>query len=212
MIVTILSALSLIFSQYFFSGKQLGLTDVLDKWYVISVSFAILLGVINLTRVHVNHIRRRREGWWNSIALLICMYGYSALAIQQTVDGPQAVWIYNNVITPGDSTMFALIAFFIASAAYRAFRVRTKEATVLLIAAVLVLLGRAPIGDAFVKGWGSGFWRFPSWGEAADWVMNVPNTGGFRAIIIGAAIGAFAVAFRILLGLERAHLGGTGAK
>ncbi len=94
-----------------------------------------------------------------------------------------------------------LIAFFIASASYRAFRVRTKEATVLLITAVLVLLGKAPLGDALINGWGS----------VADWVLNVPNTGGFRAITIGAVIGAFATGFRIMLGLERAHLGG-GAK
>lgn len=202
MIVTVLSGLVVVFSRYFHYGMQLGLMDTLDKWYLISAAFAVLLGVVNMTRVHVGYIKRRKEGWWNSIVLLICLYAYAILAIQQTVDGPQAAWIFNNIITPGDSTMFALIAFFIASAAYRAFRVRTKEATVLLITAVIVLLGKAPIGDAMINGWGS----------VADWILNVPNTGGFRAILIGAAIGAFATGFRILLGLERAHLGGTGTK
>lgn len=202
MILTVLSGLVVIFSRYFHYGMQLGLMDTLDKWYLVSSSFAILLGIVNLVKIHWGYIRRRKEGWWNSIVLLLCLFGYGILTVQQTVDGPQAAWIFNNIITPGDSTMFALIAFFIASAAYRAFRVRTKEATVLLVAAVIVLLGKAPIGDALINGWGN----------VADWILKVPNTGGFRAIIIGAAVGAFATGFRILLGLERAHLGGSGTK
>lgn len=208
MIITILSGLIVIFAGYFDLGKQLGLKDTLGKWYLVSVAFAVLLGVVNMTKIHIGHIRRRKEGWWNSIVLLLCLYGYGALAIQQTVEGPQADWIFKNVIVPTEATIFGLIACFIASAAYRAFRVRTKEATVLLAAALIVLVGKASVGNYIVPGWG---W-FPSLNSMADWILATPNTGGFRAITIGAFIGAFATAFRILLGLERAHLGGTGAK
>ena len=56
-------------------------------------------------------------------------------------------WIFNNIFTPLSSTMFALLAFFVASASYRAFRIRNFEATLLLIAGIILMLGRVPVGE-----------------------------------------------------------------
>ena len=106
-------------------------------------------------------------------------------------------FIFKYMYTPLQSTMFSLLAFFMASAAYRAFRARTKEATCLLIAAFLVMLGRVPIGEAL---WS----RF---GDIAQWIMDVPNMAGQRAIQIGAALGIVSASLRILLGLEQEYLG-----
>jgi len=100
-------------------------------------------------------------------------------------------------MSPLGAAMFAMLAFYIASASYRAFRMRSLEATILLISAVLVMLGRAPIGELM---WN----QFPT---IATWLLNIPNTAGQKAIMIGSAIGAFATSLRILLGIERGHLG-----
>lgn len=106
-------------------------------------------------------------------------------------------WIYRYVFDPCNSTMFALLAFFIASAAFRAFRARNVEAALLLGAAILIMLGRIPIGRAISD-------VLPA---VADWVVDVPNNAGRRAIMMGAALGAIATGLRIILGLERSHLG-----
>jgi hypothetical protein len=105
--------------------------------------------------------------------------------------------MYDYVFYPCNATMFALLAFFIASAAFRAFRARNAEAALLLGAAIIIMLGRAPIGRAISD-------MLPL---ISDWILDVPNNAGRRAIMMGAALGAIATGLRIILGLERSHLG-----
>jgi hypothetical protein len=112
-------------------------------------------------------------------------------------DGRVFVWIYDHVFDPCNSTMFALLAFFVASAAFRAFRARNAEAALLLGAAILVMLGRAPLGRSISD-------VFPDFGQ---WLIDIPNNAGRRAIMMGAAIGAIATGLRVIVGLERSHLG-----
>ena len=61
-------------------------------------------------------------------------------------DGTFIKWLFDSAYSPIDMTMFALLAFFVASASYRAFRIRNFEASLLLIAGVLVMLGAIPVG------------------------------------------------------------------
>lgn len=113
------------------------------------------------------------------------------------LEGRVFTWLYDYVFDPCNSTMFALLAFFIASAAFRAFRARNVEAALLLGAAILVMLGRVPIGSLISE-------SFP---YISDWLVDVPNNAGRRAIMMGAALGAVATSLRVILGLERSHLG-----
>ena len=105
--------------------------------------------------------------------------------------------LFNNVLVPAQSSLFAMLAFYIASAAYRAFRVRTWLAAVLLVTAFVVMLRIVPLPEPFAT------WN----GDLVRWILAVPNLAAKRAIIIGLALGAVAYCIKILLGIERSYMG-----
>ena len=200
LLLTTLMGLFICFSRWFWLGQLWELDTIADRWRIISAGFACLVGVINLTQVHGKNVQRRRSEWPYSLILLIAMYGYLVLSLYETVEGDTARWVYDAMFAPIGAAMFALVAFFITSAAYRVFRVRTREATVLMITAVIAMLGFAPIGDVLISGWG----------DLAQWLIGTPQSAMRRGITIGARLGSMAGAMRIILGLERAHMGGYG--
>ncbi len=67
-------------------------------------------------------------------------------------DGSLFQWMFKYVFSPLSATMFALLAFFVASASFRAFRARNFEASLLLVAGIIIMLGRVPIGS-LISSW-----------------------------------------------------------
>lgn len=186
--------------QYFKPREPFaGLFNTFNQWFLIIAVFALLLGLLNLVGIHVRKLRKRDKGWGYSIVLLC---GLAVTVITGATGGigtrSPFDYIFVNVQQPMGATMFALLAFFIASASFRAFRARNIDATLLLIAAVLVMLGRVTIGSLIYS-------KFP---DVADWIMSYPNMAGQRAIMIGIALGTVSYSLRVILGIERTYLGG----
>lgn len=90
------------------------------------------------------------------------------------------------------SAMFSLLGVYIAAAAYRAFRIRTFESSLMMIAAILVMLGQIPF-YAFISDDLPGI---------RQWLLEVPNSAAFRAIKIGAAVAGLIMAFRMWFSIE----------
>jgi len=186
--------------QYFIPHRPFSeVYRLFNQWYLVVAVFAMILGIGNLIKIHSVRLRRRGSGWQYSIVLL-CSLGVMGVAglgwgIER---GGFFDYLYWNMYYPLSSTMFALLAFFVASASYRAFRARTAEATLLLASAILVMLGRVPLGNYLL-------YRLPLLG---DWIMSYPNMAGQRAIMIGIALGVVSTSLRIILGIERTYLAG----
>ena len=116
-------------------------------------------------------------------------------------------YLFDNVYQHLSATMFALLAFFIASAAYRAFIGRTLESNLLLGAAVLVMLGNTTLGSN-LTGWLPQSLNWLHLPNVSAFIMKFPNTAGQRAIMISAGLGIIGSSLRLILGIERSYLGG----
>jgi hypothetical protein len=194
------------------------LGDDFSLYFDIIAVFAFLLGGGNLIRVHVTKIKKKREDWLFSIVTLagfVVMLAAGLLKIGNPggIQGDVAAIgslfndLYMFIFTPLQASMFALLAFFVGSASYRAFRAKNKEATILLLAAFVILLGRTPLGLWVTEGLADTSLSFLQIPNLANWIMDVPNLAGQRAIMIGIALGVISMSLRVILGVERTYLG-----
>lgn len=172
LIITFLTGLIMVV-QFFIPHRPIGqIGSGVLSWYTIIAGFTLLLGIDSLIGLHVRKLQRRQSGWGYSIMLILGVLLSLALGIYSEVKygsalsfGSPFMYLYTYIVVPLQATMFSLLAFFIASAAYRAFRARTLEATLLLVAATIVMLGRVPAGAALwanFQSWPSGSWTSPT--------------------------------------------------
>jgi hypothetical protein len=188
--------------QYFIPHHSVAdMQERILMWLQTLLAFAFLLGTVSLIKVHYHKIRNRADDRaYSYVALtgLVVMIGLGFIHPDHNLPGSPFSLMFLNVQVPIEATMFSLLAFYIASAAFRAFRARTLEATLLLVAAAIVMLGRVPIGDLI----------HPKIPEATRWILEVPNLASKRGVMIGVGLGMMATALKIVLGIERAWMGG----
>lgn len=214
--------LSMYIPKVFLADPDVGMSPRVDAYLIIVAGFALPLGIVNVIQNSSRRAARREKGWPYSVVLLVGLvitgafgvYGaFSGEGIGFRPDGTSTPfkWIEDNAFRPLQATIFALLAFFMASAAFRAFRARNTEATILLVAGVLVMMGRVPLLE-FLAAPFPGLHPIAAAGSQklgllTEWIMNVPNSAAQAGIIIGAALGAAAMAIRVILGIERSYLG-----
>ena len=191
--------------------------NIFGDWISIVQAFAIWLGMLNLAYVCWVKVQRKSDGWPYALITIISMLimlvvGF--ITVTNAIHGDTShraagtgfKWMYDVIYTPLTSTMFSMLAFFVASASYRAFRARSFEASLLLITGFLVMAGRVPLFDPLLQP----IWNYPFFSSFSEWIMSYANAAGQRAIMIGIALGIMSSSLRIILGIERSHVGGEG--
>jgi hypothetical protein len=173
------------------------------------------LGLFSLLRIHTVNIVRRRTGWFNSLALIVSAAAMVVFGLWSRANMNHAPWVdqvykhlFDGIFQNMDAAMFSLIAFFILSAAYRAFRIRSFEASILMASALIVLLGLSfgslITGKIPAEGFEANF-RLETW---SSWLLNVISSPALRAIDFGIGLGGLAMGLRIWLGIEKGALFG----
>jgi hypothetical protein len=195
---------------YLFKNPFSPYLDAIGTALMVMGAFTLLLGVINMAMVHGRNITRLRKGWYNSLAFFVALFVMILFGIWNSFTTKNEFvkhtydLLFKGFYVPLNSTMFSLLAFYMATAAYRAFRLRSGEATVLVVAAFLVMLGQVPVG-VWLTHWlptnsAAGSFRLEN---IALWLLGVLNMAGLRAVGFGIGIGALAIALRMWLNLER---------
>ncbi|OGL44040.1 MAG: hypothetical protein A2161_16050 [Candidatus Schekmanbacteria bacterium RBG_13_48_7] len=204
-------AICFIFGMFFILSNFISyipwknLAERFNIWALIIISFAYVLGMGNVIRIHYHKIRDRREGYIYSvvtIATLSVMILFGICIPEKWFggykDGSVFDWFFYNTCVPMQATMYSLLAFYIASAAFRAFRVRSFQASLLAITAVIVMMGRVSFGELI----------WPDFPRFIEWIMGNLQMAGKRGILIGASLGAISTGLKILLGIERTYISG----
>jgi hypothetical protein len=214
----------LMWARYYIPTEQsLSIQDEFARWDRVIIGFSALLGILSLMHHHYSKIKFKRPGFAYSFITLGAM-AVMALAVllpvrfpgfagmQNSPDGFH-IWMFNYLFVPMQSTMFSILAFYMASAAFRSFRARSMEATVLLITACVVMIGRVPVGDWLALNMphftvGASSYSILDFPKITEWLLNVPNAGVYRGIGLGLILSQIAISVRIIFGIERTYMGG----
>jgi peptidoglycan/LPS O-acetylase OafA/YrhL len=169
------------------------------RWLIVVATFAVVLATGSLINHHIRKLRRRDKDWSYSLVTLLALLGMGIAGFSTgTRPGTLFNKLFLNVQVPMQSTMFGILAFYIASASYRAFRARSKEATLLLLAAFLLMLSAVSFMSYY----------FPHITTLSEWLLMVPNLAAQRGILFGVFLGTLATSIKIILGIERGWMGG----
>ncbi len=195
-------------------------------------SFLIGLGIYSLMRVHLRKLMKKQKDWGYSLVLFVSMllmvtFGYWDYFDRFGKDGAAmaagpagGAWHFqqyaNDILFDGffqqmEAGMFSMVAFYILSAAYRAFRARSIEATILLATALVVMLS---VMGAVVYQWDEGikalahndpgsFLNNFKLDVIAAWLKDAVQTPSIRGIDFGVGIGLLAMGLRLWLNLDK---------
>ncbi len=183
----------------------------LSDFLMVVGAMAFGLGLLNLIQIHGRALIRMRPGWHNAFIFFVGLIAMTAVGITHGNHPTAKGWtnaydfLFSGLYQSLASSVFALLAFFIASAAFRAFRIGSVEATLMMVTAFIVMLGN--VGSEVLTGWippDSAF-AFLRLDTMTYWIMTTVNMSAQRALLFGIAMGELAIALRIWLSLERGH-------
>ena len=163
-------------------------------------AMSILLAIYAQTRRSLILVQQRNHGWTYQAYLLVTIYLMAGVGFVFGQQSDSFMWFQLAILNPTGSVIYSSLAFYMASAAARAFRARSAQAALLLIAGCFVLLGQAPITGVY----------FPILGTMREYLTGTFSLAAARIFAISVTVGATVLGVRILTGNESEAIGFEG--
>lgn len=162
------------------------------EWGILLSAFALLLGTLNVAGVHIRRVVAGHPGWAQSLLLILALAVVLVVGLLSPtgIRSPLVELIFDTIIAPGQATLFALLAFFMATAAYRYLRIGRTGGIWLLAGALLVFVAQMPITNAMLPA---------AISSLVDWWIDVPAMAALRGALLGSGMALLIIAIRFLL-------------
>lgn len=191
-VITLITGLLVLLSFILPLPGLVALRNVLIEIAVIVASMALILGFVRLLSLHWGRFKQRRSGY-SLVAFLAALITFVVLLADRALGWGATRFVFDAVIVPVQSSLGALVAVILGTAALRmARRRRSWGAVWFLVSAIVVLLTQVPANE----GLGSVL-------QPIRDLFNAVAMGGLRGLLLGVALGTLAVAVRVLLAIDR---------
>lgn len=160
----------------------------------------LLVGIVNLARVHWRRFKTRQKGGVYSLVLLISLIltlVFAGLSI--VVWGPgheNSLWLYQYIQLPIESSLMALLAVILVYAVVRMLNRRMNVFSFIFIGTVLIVL---------ISAVSLPFFDMPVVRDKISIAARALASAGARGILLGVALGTVATGLRILMGADRPY-------
>ena len=193
-ILLIIGALSALATWYFSTPQFADVFNELNRWNVDITLFTLFTGLIVISMRYIRGVRERSSDIWPFQLygiVLIFVWIVMGQIVGMYSDTYQTVFLSTKITL--HIAILGQIIFFYISGAYRTFRLKSLRTAALALSALLIIIMNAP----WMQNWWVGA------GDFSYWLLNNPQTGGARAVVVTGAIGAVVLGIRVLLGLEK---------
>lgn len=169
------------------------LTTQLYQWVIVLSAVGILLGIINLIWIHVRRIQTGQSDWSLSLALLAALLIVFAAGVvdSEGAKGLMVEWFFDTLIAPLQAALFALLAFFLAAAAYRFLRINRTGGTWMLMGTLVMFGTQLPISQELF-----GIQLQPS----VNWLLDQPVMAAMRGALLGSSLAILVIGLRFMTG------------
>lgn len=199
---TLFTAIAILAGLVVLSGYFIEVSFLTDlrllfvSWAVLLTAVAVIVGVINLLRVHWGRIKVHQSGWFYSLVLVVCLLATLVIAAYFGPVSQPSMYLYNHILAPLEMSLMALLAVTLLMAAAKLLQRRLSGFSLIFIGVVvLVVLGTISIPGIELQ----------SLREVKNWIAQTWAGAGARGILLGVALGTVATGIRVLLGVERPY-------
>jgi hypothetical protein len=188
------------FANYFLD-LPVGISSIADyfnQWNGVLVAGGLVVGGVAFLIQYTKILKDKSESTWYVYVIL------ATFAIQFIAGIPGFEWAWDwlnaNIRDPLELAAYAMVLMFITTAAFRSFKARSIDTSLMVICAFFVFVAGAPMVKAV----------FPMGAAPGVWISDIIVAGVRRATTISAYLGIFYLWVRTVLWMEKRSLGVEG--